>query len=143
MAHLPRDDFGHAFGDALKAFLETKNLSQAEVAKRLRLGKGGVARLGTYLADSTDGKRRVPRADFLYKICSQLEFEFEYQGCRISARSAKSNGTKRPRQPVEQQLQFPFDGQFNLKGREGTVNLSIRRSTGSRKLSVSFVLESA
>src|ERR1700676_4135127 len=93
-----QSDFARAFGAALEKHLQAKKMTHSEAAEQLGLGKKGVARLGSYFHDVKSGKqagrRATPSADFLYLVCSKLEFEFEYNGCKVSLATLSPNGSK-------------------------------------------------
>jgi len=127
--------FARAFGDALEAFLQKKQISHSEAAQRLGLGKSGIARLGTYCHDSPRGTRATPSAELLYLICSELEFEFEYNGCKISALTLEKRS--KVSTPGAQQLSLPYDRQFNLTDGKGKVSVSVRRPPGHVEVSIS------
>jgi hypothetical protein len=137
MGQLPRS-FAHAFGDAFASFLHQKALTLTDAADRLGLGRKGVSRISSYCHDSPKGGRPTPSAELLYQICSTLEFEFEYNGCRITAAAMKMNGSK-PRPPsLGQQLSLPFDRQFNLTGEQGTISVSVKRPPGRVEISMTI-----
>jgi transcriptional regulator with XRE-family HTH domain len=129
--------FARSFGDALETFLQEKRMTHSEAARRLGLGKSGIARLGTYCHDSPRGTRSTPSADLLYLICSELDFEFEYNGCKISALSLGMNGSEQ-QAPQPQQLSLPYERQFNLTDHEGTVSVSVKRPAGHVEVSISL-----
>ena len=131
------DGFARAFGDALRAFLDENGIGPSDAAKRLGLGKKGVSRLGTYCHDSTKGKRATPSAEMLYLICSTLDFEFAYKGCKISTPTLGMNGSRGLR-PQPQQLSLPFNRQFYLSDDKGTVSVSVRRPAGRVEVSISL-----
>jgi len=130
-------DFARAFGDALRKFLEENGISQSDASERLRLGKGGKARLSSYCHDSPKGTRPIPGAEILYQICSAFGFQFEYKGYRISAETLNGNGShpKLVEKPVEQ-LPLEFSGQFDLTENKGTVFVEFKRPDGRVELSV-------
>lgn len=138
MADSKSTDFARAFGDALEAFLEGKGISHADVARKLGLGKRGVSRLGTYCHDATNGTRATPSAAFLYHVCSGLNFEFEYNGYRVSQSAFNGNGSKPKKTSAGEQLSFEFDGQFNLTEDKGAVSVSVRRPPGRIEISLSL-----
>ncbi len=128
-------DFARAFGDALSKFLEKEGLSHTKASERLKLGERGNARLYSYFHDSRKGRRPVPAAEILYLVCSELGFEFEYKGYRITAGSLNGNGSKPVEKPAEQ-LQIEFSGQFNLTDNKGTVPVSLKRPPGRAAVSI-------
>ncbi len=130
--------FARAFGDALEAFLQAKGISHADVARKLGLGKRGVSRLGTYCHDAPNGTRATPSAAFLYQVCSGLNFEFEYNGYRVSEGALNGRSPGRKEAPAEEQLSFEFDGQFNLTEDKGAVSVSVRRPPGRIEISLSL-----
>lgn len=132
------ETFARAFGDALEAFLQNRGISQARASEQLGISKKqGISRLGTYLHDTKGGKRATPSAEMLYLICSKLDFEFEYNGYRISAATLEGNGAKAaPKQ--YQQLSLPFSRQFNLSEHVGTVSVSVKRPAGRFEVSISL-----
>jgi len=130
-------DFARAFGDSLKSFLHGKGLSYTDAANLLGMGRKGVSRLSTYCHDSPRGTRATPSAELLYAICSGLEFEFEYGGCKISALTLRVNGSKGPT-AHPYQLPLPFDRQFNLTDDKGTVSVSVKRPAGRVEVSISL-----
>jgi len=131
-------DFARAFGDALEAFLRAKGISHADVARKLGLGKRGVSRLGTYCHDAPDGTRATPSAAFLYQVCSGLNFEFEYNGYKVSEAAFTGNGARPRGAPTGGQLSFEFDGQFSLTEDKGAVSVSVRRPPGRIEISLSL-----
>lgn len=119
-------DFAQAFGDALLKFLTDRGLTQVDAVKRLQLGKQGKARLNSYFRE---GKRPVPNAEVLYRVCARLGFEFEYRGFKISAETL--NGSRRlPIEKPAEQLPLEFSGQFDLTDQKGTVYVSLKRPPG-------------
>lgn len=128
-------DFARAFGDALVRFLRERDLSQSDASKRLGLGRSGKARLNTYCHDSPKGRRPKPAAEVLYLVCTELGFEFEYKGYRITA--AALNGSRpEPVEKVPEQLMLQFSGQFNLTDQKGTVSVKFNRPPGRVKMSI-------
>src|SRR5437588_2242833 len=116
-------DFAHAFGDALRQFLEAKGIRKIDVAKLFGLadkkGNPSKARINTYCRDSRSGTRSKPDAEILFLACTKLEgFYFDYRGYRISAATLNGNGAKRAEKPAEQ-LTLHFDRQFNLTEKAG------------------------
>ncbi len=132
---LDSQDFARAFGDALVRFLREKGLSQSDASKRLGLGKPGKARLNTYCHDSPKGRRPTPDAEVLYRVCSELGFEFDYKGFRITAEILNGNHAEPVEKPAEQ-LPLEFSGQFDLTDQKGTVSVSLKRPLGRIELSV-------
>jgi transcriptional regulator with XRE-family HTH domain len=132
------EEFARAFGDALARFLRERGLRQSDVAKRLGLGRRGEARLSTYCHDSRKGKRANPNAEVLYRVCTELGFEFEYKGYKITA--ATLNG-HRPRQAEKapEQLRLEFSGQFDLTQKKGTA--SVRCNRAPRRVDLTVYLE--
>ena len=104
-------DFARAFGDALVQFLREKGLSQSDASRRLGLGKSGKARLNTYCHDSPKGRRPKPDAEVLYRVCTELGFEFDYKGYRISAGILNGN---RSEQIVKGAEQLPLEFQRSI-----------------------------
>lgn len=131
-------DFARAFGDALEAFLKGKAISHGEAAQRLGLGRRGVSRLGTYCHDSPKGTRPTPSAEILYRVCSAFsDFQFAYNGCRISASDLPPNVSGDDRSTHEQ-LTLPFDRQFYLTDDQGSVSVSVRRPAGQVEVLISL-----
>lgn len=128
-------DFARAFGDALFKFLEEKGWTHTEVSNRLKLGERGNARLSSYFHDSQKGTRPAPAAEILYLVCTELGFEFEYKGYRITAGSLNGAGSKPVEKPAEQ-LKIEFSGQFNLTDNKGTVAVSLKRPPGRAAVSI-------
>ena len=128
-------EFARAFGNALVEFLRVKGLTQSDASKRLGLGKAGKARLSTYCNDSTKGKRPTPNAEVLYRICSELGFEFDYRGYRITAETLNGNHSE-PIEKLAEQLPLEFSSQFDLTDHKGTVSVSFKRPPGRVELSV-------
>jgi hypothetical protein len=135
--------FAHAFGDALEAYLKYKEINHSQAAKRLGLDrKQGISRLGTYCHDSPNGERRTPSAEFLYLICSTFpDFEFEYNGLKISALTTNGSRPATTQNPAEQ-LFLPFDRQFYLTNNAGTVSVRVRRPAGQLEVSISLLAAS-
>jgi transcriptional regulator with XRE-family HTH domain len=127
------DGFTAAFGDSLRAFLVSKGIDFSEAARRL-----GVERetLYTYWK-SVNGKRRSPRVELLFRACIEFEFEFEYNGYRVSATSL-ANTRKPPGKPLPQQIPFNFEREFNLTESDGNVLVHLKREPGRVELSVSL-----
>jgi len=134
------DDFGKAFGDALSKFLLVKGLTPSGVSELLALGTGGKARLNTYLHDSRAGTRPKPSAEVLYKLCTQLGFEFEYNGYKISAVTVNGNRPTPSATPAEQ-LPLEFNRQFDLTEGRGTVSVRVKRPLG--RIEVRLALKAA
>jgi len=132
----PRD-FAHAFGDALKQFLEEKGMGQNDAARELGLQERGGARLHSYLHDRADGTRPRPEAEILYLLCAKLDFRFDYTGYRISASSLNGAGRK-PVGPAAEQMTFRFDRQFNLSNESGSVGVKVKRPPGRIELTISL-----
>ena len=122
-------DFARAFGDALSHFLSEKGLTQSDASRRLGLEKGGKSRLNTYLHDSPKGKRPKPNAEVLYRLCTELGFQFDYNGYRISAVTVNGNRPSQAAEPAEQFV-LEFTRQFDLTERRGTVSVSVKRPLG-------------
>lgn len=129
-------DFARAFGDALFKFLQEKGLTHTEVSNLLKLGERGNARLYSYFHDSRKGTRPVPAAEILYLVCTELGFEFEYKGYRITAGSLNGNGTRPVVEKPAEQLPLEFNAQFNLTDNKGTVDVSFKRPPGRVEFSV-------
>jgi len=132
-----RKDFAHAFGDALRRFLEDKRMGQNDAARELGLRARGGARLHSYLHDRADGTRPRPEAEILYLLCTKLDFRFDYNGYRISASSLNGTGRK-ALGPTAEQMTFSFDRQFNLSTASGTVAVKVKRPPGRIELSISL-----
>lgn len=130
-------NFARAFGDAFRKFLEAKGISQVEAARRLGWGQTGKARLNAYCHDSPKGTRPTPEADVLYLVCVRLGFKFEYNGFAVTAAAFNGDEVNRLEEPAEQ-LQFEYDGQFDLTDRQGVVSVSFRRPPGRVEVSVSL-----
>lgn len=137
--------FARAFGDQLKAFLESKEVEFAEAAVMLGLDrKKGKSRLNSYFHDKeTFNKKQKKKlmvrseagAEILYRVCARFGFEFEYEGYRI--RAEKLDGTAVP--TVEpQQLQFVFNRKFKLIEDKGDIRVNVTRPPGRIELSVSL-----
>lgn len=128
------EEFARAFGEALDKFLGDQHLTQTEAAKRLGYGEMGKARLSTYCRK---GKRANPKAEVLYQLCTELGFEFEYKGYKITAASLNGH---RPRVPekVPEQLLLQFSGQIDLtdQKRKRTASVTVNRAPGRINLSV-------
>lgn len=122
------EGFAARFGDALLEHLERQGKTQAEAAKQTGLQK---ARVSSYCRK---GKRRVPSAEALYRLCAQLGLEFEFGGCKISAIDASSHGLS----PIEEQLRLPFERQFELTDGAGSVSVNIRKPPGRVEVSLSL-----
>jgi len=139
----PPKDFAHAFGDALKHFLDVRGIGLSEAARRLGIEtdvegkrKGG-SRISRYCRDNKDGERPTPDAEILYLACTKLEgFSFVYNGYRISAATLNGSGPKPP-QPTEQ-ISFDFEHQFDLTGKQGTIEVTVKRPQGRIEVSLSL-----
>jgi transcriptional regulator with XRE-family HTH domain len=125
------EKFARAFGDALKKFLEQKGISEAEGCRLMGVE---AATLNTYTHDSPRGDRRRPRAEVLFRACTELGFRFEYNGYRISA--ASLGKAKNPIPRAAEQLSLDFMRQFNLTEDNGRVSVRLRRHPGRVELSV-------
>ncbi len=130
-------DFAHAFGNALRQFLEKKGMGQNDAARELGLPERGGARINSYLHDRADGTRPKPEAEILYLLCTKLGFSFEYNGYKISATSLNGRA-KKPLATAAEQLTFRFDRQFNLTEDVGIVAVKVKRPPGRIELSVSL-----
>ena len=129
------DDFARAFGDALKRFLDHRGTSYASAARRLGVTN---ATLSTYWTNDKKGKRRKPRAELLFRACTELEgFVFDYKGYRVTA-----EGIGKPRKasaPMPEQFGFDFSRQFKLTEGNGQVAVNLkRRHPGKLEVSVSL-----
>jgi len=139
----PPLDFARAFGNALKDFVEGQGSSESEAARRLDVEapkegkrKGG-SRLHSYFRDNKKGKRPKPNAEILWLACTKLQgFSFVYNGYRISAETLNGNGSK-PSPPIEQ-TSFDFEHQFNLTGKQGTIEVTVKRPQGRIEVSLSL-----
>jgi transcriptional regulator with XRE-family HTH domain len=116
------EEFARAFGDALARFLHERGLRQSDVAKQLGLGRRGEARLSTYCRDSRKGKRANPNAEVLYRLCTELRFEFEYKGYKITAATLNGHHPQ-PAETAPEQLRLEFSGQFDLTRKKGTASV--------------------
>jgi transcriptional regulator with XRE-family HTH domain len=130
------ENFAAAFGDSLRAFLLKKNIDFSEAARRL-----GVERetLYTYWKD-TNGKRRSPRVELLFRACVEFEFEFDYDGYRVSATSLIKPKKITPKR-VPEQIPFNFEREFNLtedETDETGVRVHFKREPGRVEFSVSL-----
>lgn len=136
MARLPVTsfEFARAFGNALAEFLGQKKISQNKAAQLLGIGR---AKLNTYCHDSPKGIRRKPDAEFLYKICVALGFQFDYNGFKISASTFDGGPVKQIESPAEQ-LVLDFERQFHLTDETGTVTVSFKRPAGRVEVSLSL-----
>ena len=130
-------DFAHAFGDALKRFLQDNGLGQNDAARELGLQNRGGARLNAYLHDRPDGTRPKPEAEILYLLCTKLGFSFEYNGYKISAASLNGHGKKPSTEPAQQRT-LTFERQFNLSDEKGIVAVNVRRPSNRIEVSVSL-----
>ena len=133
------NDFASAFGDALRQFLQEKQLSQTDAADRIGLSKRGRARINTYCHGYSNGTRPKPSAEILYLLCTQLGFAFEYKGYKLSA--ATLNGRPKPAAGKAEQLPLPLNRQFDLTDQQGTVSLTVKRPPG--RVEVSLALKTA
>lgn len=129
------EDFARAFGNALEKFLREREITQTQASERLGLGKYGNARLSAYCHDSPKGKRPSPDAEILYRVCTELGFEFDYKGYRITAESLNGSRPESIGKAAEQ-LRLEFSGQFNLTDQEGTVSVTFNRPPRRVDLSV-------
>jgi len=127
-------EFARAFGDALREFLNEKQISQSKAARLLDIGR---ARLNTYCHDSPSGTRSTPDAEILYKVCALLGFELTYRGFRITASTFDGIRVKQIDAPAEQLL-LDFERQFHLTDETGTVSVSFRRPAGRVEVSLSL-----
>jgi transcriptional regulator with XRE-family HTH domain len=127
-------EFARAFGEALEKFLEEHHLTQTAAAEQLGYGKKGKARLSTYCHK---GKRANPKAEVLYQLCTELGFEFEYKGYKITAASLNGHRPQIP-EKVPEQLRLEFSGQIDLtqKNRKRTASVTVNRVPGRIDLSV-------
>ena len=130
-------EFARAFGDALKRFLNEKNIAESEAARRMGWGEAGRARVNTYCHDSPKGIRRTPEADVLYLACVSLPgFEFEYKGFKIGAAAFNGGGAKpTATQPI--QLQFEYDCHSDLTDQREGVSFRFKRPPSRVEVSVS------
>jgi transcriptional regulator with XRE-family HTH domain len=134
---MPSSDFSTAFGDALRDFIDTKKLSQADVAEQIGLdSKSGRARISTYCHIPADGKRPKPSAEILYLLCTKLGFAFEYKGYKISAASMNGHGMLKTKEADEMQLPLPWERQFNLTGNAGTVSVAVKKPSSTVEVSL-------
>jgi hypothetical protein len=67
-----------------------------------------------------------------------LNFEFEYNGCRVSESAFNGNGSGPKGAPAREQLSFEFDRQFNLTEDKGAVSVTVRRPPGRIEISLSL-----
>ena len=136
MARLPVTsfEFARAFGDSLAEFLIQRKISQNQAAQLLGIGR---AKLNTYCHDSPKGVRRKPDAEFLYRVCVRLGFQFRYNGFEISASTLDGDAAKQIESSADQ-LPLDFKRQFNLTNQTGTVTVSFRRPAGRVEMSVSL-----
>ena len=131
--NLSSDDFARVFGDSLKAFLDAEGITYTSAAVRLGVER---ATLYTYWTDDKSGKRKKPRVELLFLACTELGFEFEYNGNRITATAL---GTpKAVRMPKEEQLHLDFSRKFNLTDDDGVVSVQLKRHPGRVEFSVSL-----
>jgi transcriptional regulator with XRE-family HTH domain len=128
-------EFAKAFGESFGKFLGDRGMSQAKAAKLM--GLRGRARLNPYCHASADGTRPTPEADVLYLACTELGFQFDYKGKRISASTLNGNGV-RPDAKQPEQLDLAFDRQLELTRLTGRVSVSLRRPPGRTEVSVSL-----
>lgn len=127
------DNFARSFGDSLRSFLDSNQISYAEAARRLEMGR---ATLNTYFNDDKNGKRKKARVELLYLACVRLGFHFEYNGYRIGAESL-SHPEVLP--APSEQLDLKFDRQFNLTQDDGRLSVSFtRRQPGRLELTVAL-----
>jgi transcriptional regulator with XRE-family HTH domain len=127
--------FARVFGDSLRAFLDESGISYAEAARRLNVER---ATLATYWTDDKDGKRNKARAELLFRACTELGFEFEFNGYKIGVRSMGQ--PKRQGVPKQsEQLNLDFSRQFKLTEDEGKVSVKLsRRHPGRLEFVVSL-----
>jgi transcriptional regulator with XRE-family HTH domain len=139
----PSQDFARVFGDALKEFLDRRGIGQREAARKLgveisKKGKlSGGSRINSYFRDNKKGKRPKPNAEILWLACTKLHgFSFVYNGYRISAETLNGKGSK-PSPPIEQ-TSFDFEHQFDLTGKQGTIEVTVKRPQGRIEVSLSL-----
>ncbi len=129
------EDFASEFGKALNGYLRATGRQQSDLVDLLGLDKKiGKGRISSYCRDRSPVK---PNAEILYLACSKLPgFSFEYKGYRISAATLNGNGAK-PSPPAEQDS-FDFERQFNLTGKQGTIDVKVSRPKGRIEVSLSL-----
>jgi transcriptional regulator with XRE-family HTH domain len=131
-------EFARAFGDALVAFLSKNDISQSQAAKALGIGR---AKLNTYCHDTRKKHggtgRSKPDAEFLYQVCKELGFQFEYNGFKISA-STFGSRVQPQIQPTPEQYVLDFERQFYLTNDAGTMTVSFKRPAGRLEMSISL-----
>lgn len=132
---LSSEDFARAFGDALKSFLDARDITYTSAADQL-----GVERetLYTYWTDDKDGRRRKPRVELLFLACVELGFEFEYKGFRIGAEAVKTRKPSKKPKKNEEQLRLEYAREFNLTDDDGKVAVRMKRQLGRIELSMSL-----
>jgi hypothetical protein len=140
----PPNDFAHAFGNALSAYLDRTGIGLSEAARLLGIeaGEGGKrkggARIYSYCRDSKQGTRPKPDAEILCLACTKLPgFSFVYNGHRINAETINGNGSK-PSPQTAEQLTFGFERQFKLTNGQGTVAVKVSRPQGRIEVSLSL-----
>lgn len=123
--------FARALRDSLAKFIEDHEDTKYRVAKAIGVD---TRRLYSYFKESPQtGRPRIPSAEVLYLLCTELGFSFDYRGFRISAETL--DGVKAVH-PTERQLSFEFDREFYLTNTQGAVTVSIKRPAGKIQLSV-------
>lgn len=132
-------EFARVFGEELSRFLDGRNMSLADAARKIGLGPEGKARISAYCHESSKGKRPKPNAELLYLLCSKLGFGFEYQGYKVTAEAMNGARPKLSAEPIDQ-LRIAFDGQLNLTSQEGQFSMDIKRPPG--RIEVSLALSS-
>ena len=127
------DEFARAFGNALKAHLDSEGIDYAKAAPRLRIRK---QTLSTYWTDDKKGKRKKPRAELMYLACVEFKFKFEYNGYTVTAETLGK--AMEASKPSSEQLNLDFSRQFNLTEDNGQIQVSLKRRTGNVEFSVSL-----
>jgi transcriptional regulator with XRE-family HTH domain len=127
------EKFARAFGDALREFLDAREIKYAEAARRMGIGR---AVLNTYLNDCK-GKRAKARVEVLFSACSELGFTFDYNGYQIGTKSLAGHQPVSENPPSEQ-FSFDFDRQFYLTEGDGTVSVNFRREPGRVEFTVAL-----
>jgi len=125
-------DFARSFGDALRNFLNTKGITPAAAARQLGVER---ATLSTYWTERDKGERAKARVELLFRACTELGFEFEYNGYRITAEAIGAKAEAIPKSHPKQ-LQIDFEQDFELANEQGSVSLNLKRKSGQLEFSV-------